>query len=200
VTGSEGDAIKFAIREVDFLDVQQGKLPPKKWGSLRRDLRTLSKRPRVVPLLKELVEFDGLWDSMALAQFHLPTDVATRFPVEISHYLSTLLDRWRFTTHHPDSKEAKFRLDSVSAEFLAGTLAGCSSAGSGPSGYTLYPGGLPAVCRDAGARMTIKRSMLDLDGRILTLSVFLDHELPLLKQVADIQPAEESRSPSYADF
>jgi hypothetical protein len=49
--------------------------------------------------------------------------------------------------------------------------------------------------------MAIKRSMLDLDGRILTLSVFLDHELPLLKQVADIQPAEESpRSPSYADF
>ncbi len=60
VTGSEGDAIKFAIRKIDFLDVQQGKLPPKKWESLRRDLRTLSKQPRVVPLLKELVEFDGL--------------------------------------------------------------------------------------------------------------------------------------------
>lgn len=120
MTGSEGGAIKFAIREVDFLDVQQGKLPPKKWESLRRDLRTLSKRPRVVQLLKELVEFDGLWDSMALAQFHLPTDVATRFPVEIGHYLSTLLDRWCFITHHPDLKEAKFRLDSVSAELLAG--------------------------------------------------------------------------------
>ncbi len=49
--------------------------------------------------------------------------------------------------------------------------------------------------------MAIKYSMLDLDGRILTLSVFLNHELPLLKQVTDIQPAEESpRSPSYADF
>jgi hypothetical protein len=72
------------------------------------------------PLLKELVEFDGLRDSMTLAQFHLPTDVATRFPVEIGHYLSTLLDRWRLITHHPDLKEAKFRLDSVSVELLAG--------------------------------------------------------------------------------
>jgi hypothetical protein len=49
--------------------------------------------------------------------------------------------------------------------------------------------------------MVIKRSMLDLNGRILTLSVFLNHELPFLKQVADIQPVEESpRSLSYADF
>jgi hypothetical protein len=185
---SESNAIWETLNDLDYLEVKPCSLPKKKWTSMIRYLRQLERQSAVMEVLRQLLPHRALWAQLDLRGLRILADIADRHAPEISKYLDTILQRWTRLTSGIGL--ATDLVDAESVKSLEGLWPRMSSRHRDCLDKLFSRTSFLPRVTDRSQRMALKRTMAELDGRLITFDTLLSHECHLLRQASAEQSGE----------